>query len=145
MIIYVVLPADENEILGYNTILCIRDSLHLLFKSVPRQAPESNTILTHSQANRRQAHRHRVLRVCLHPLFPPLQPLTHDSLVSLAIDEIIDDGIILETDPTIVVQRVSRAPAQDVDLRRIDLSEQGVNNLAQLGKAKFADWIRQGL
>lgn len=66
-------------------------------------------------------------------------------LVSLAIDEIVDDGIILETDPTIIVQRVSRAPTQDVNLSRIDLSEQGVNNLAQLGKAKLTDWLRQGL
>lgn len=68
-------------------------------------------------------------------------------LVSLAIDEIVDDGIILETDPTIIVQRVSKAPAQDtVDLRRIDpFSEQGVNNLAQFGKAKLTDWLRQGL
>jgi hypothetical protein len=66
-------------------------------------------------------------------------------LVSLAIDEIVDDGIILETDPTIIVQRVSKAPTQDVNLTRIDLSEQGVNNLAQLGKAKLTDWLRQGL
>ncbi|OAA73221.1 coatomer zeta subunit [Cordyceps fumosorosea ARSEF 2679] len=66
-------------------------------------------------------------------------------LVSLAIDEIVDDGIILETDPTIVVQRVSRAPTQDLQVRGIDLSEQGVNNLAQLGKSKLADWLRQGL
>lgn len=66
-------------------------------------------------------------------------------LVSLAIDEIVDDGVILETDPTIIVQRVSRAPAQDVPIGRIDLSEQGVNNLAQLGKSKLADWLRQGL
>ncbi|ATY58424.1 coatomer zeta subunit [Cordyceps militaris] len=66
-------------------------------------------------------------------------------LVSLAIDEIVDDGIILETDPTIVVQRVSRAPTQDLAVGRIDLSEQGVNNLAQLGKSKIADWLRQGL
>ncbi|TQV97227.1 hypothetical protein V2A60_000149 [Cordyceps javanica] len=66
-------------------------------------------------------------------------------LVSLAIDEIVDDGIILETDPTIVVQRVSRAPTQDLQVGRIDLSEQGVNNLAQLGKSKIADWLRQGL
>lgn len=66
-------------------------------------------------------------------------------LVSLAIDEIVDDGIILETDPTIIAQRVSRAPTQDVPLGRIDLSEQGVNNLAQLGKSKLADWLRQGL
>ncbi len=66
-------------------------------------------------------------------------------LVSLAIDEIVDDGIILETDPTIIVQRVSKAPTQDVPMGRIDLSEQGVNNLAQLGKSKLADWLRQGL
>lgn len=60
-------------------------------------------------------------------------------------DEIVDDGIILETDPTIVVQRVSKAPSQDIQVGRIDLSEQGVNNLAQLGKSKLADWLRQGL
>ncbi|KAH7376085.1 clathrin adaptor complex small chain [Plectosphaerella cucumerina] len=111
VMIYTVLPADENEILGYNTILCIRDSLHLLFK----QTVDKRTVVE-----------------------------SYD-LVAMAIDEIVDDGIVLETDPTIIVQRVSKAPAQDVDLRRIDLSEQGVNNLAQLGKAKFADWIRQGL
>ena len=67
-------------------------------------------------------------------------------LVSLAIDEIVDDGIILETDPTIIVQRVSKAPSQDVtQLKGIDLSEQGMNNLAQFGKAKLGDWLRQGL
>ncbi|KKA28660.1 hypothetical protein TD95_004552 [Thielaviopsis punctulata] len=66
-------------------------------------------------------------------------------LVALAIDEIVDDGIVLETDPTIIVHRVSKAPAQDVNIGRIDLSEQGVNNLAQLGRAKLTDWLRQGL
>jgi len=67
-------------------------------------------------------------------------------LVSLAIDEIVDDGIILETDPTIIVQRVSKAPTQDAtQLRQIDLSEQGINNLAQFGKSKLGDWLRQGL
>ena len=72
--------------------------------------------------------------------------LENYDLVSLAVDEIIDDGIILETDPTIIVQRVSKAPTQDVNLSRIDpFSEQGVNNLAQIGKAKLMDWVRQGL
>lgn len=67
-------------------------------------------------------------------------------LVSLALDEIVDDGIILETDPTVIVQRCSRAPTQDaVQLKGIDLSEQGMNNLAQFGKAKLGDWLRQGL
>ncbi|KAK7744780.1 Golgi-to-ER vesicle coat component [Diatrype stigma] len=111
VMMYVVGGVDENEILLYNVILSLRDSLHLLFK----QSVDRRTIIE-----------------------------SYD-LVSLAIDEIVDDGIILETDPTIIVQRVSRAPTQDVNLSRIDLSEQGVNNLAQLGKAKLTDWLRQGL
>ncbi|KAI1248508.1 hypothetical protein MGN70_009707 [Eutypa lata] len=111
VMMYVVGGVDENEILLYNVILSLRDSLHLLFK----QSVDRRTIIE-----------------------------SYD-LVSLAIDEIVDDGIILETDPTIIVQRVSKAPTQDVNLSRIDLSEQGVNNLAQLGKAKLTDWLRQGL
>lgn len=72
--------------------------------------------------------------------------LENYDLLSLVIDEIVDDGIILETDPTIIVGRVSRAPAQDAaQLKGIDLSEQGMNNLAQFGKAKLGDWLRQGL
>ena len=64
-------------------------------------------------------------------------------LVSLAIDEIVDAGIVLETDPSIIVQRCSKAPSQDVSLSRIDpFTEQGVNNLAQIGKAKILEWMR---
>ncbi|KAG0650987.1 putative coatomer subunit zeta [Hyphodiscus hymeniophilus] len=112
VMMYVVGGVDENEIMLYNVILALRDSLHLLFK----QAVDKRTTIENYD------------------------------LLSLAIDEIVDDGIILETDPTIIVQRVSRAPTQDVtNLKSIDLSEQGMNNLAQFGKAKLGDWLRQGL
>ncbi|KAI1431622.1 snare-like protein [Xylaria sp. CBS 124048] len=111
VMMYVVGGPEENEVLLYNVILALRDSLHLLFK----QSVDKRTVVENYD------------------------------LVSLAIDEIVDDGIILETDPTIIVQRVSKAPTQDVNLSRIDLSEQGVNNLAQLGRAKLTDWLRQGL
>jgi len=110
--LYVVGSIDDNEILLYNVLLALRDSLHLLFK----QSVDKRTIIENYD------------------------------LVSLAIDEICDDGVVLETDPTIIVQRCSKAPSQDVNLSRIDpFSEQGVNNLAQLGKAKLTDWLRQGL
>ncbi|KAK3393215.1 Longin-like domain-containing protein [Podospora didyma] len=110
--LYVIGGVDENEILLYNVLLALRDSLHLLFK----QSVDKRTIIENYD------------------------------LVALAIDEIVDDGIPMETDPTIIVQRCSKAPSQDVNIGRIDpFSEQGVNNLAQLGKAKFADWLRQGL
>ncbi|KAH6648588.1 Longin-like domain-containing protein [Truncatella angustata] len=111
VMMYVVGSVNENEVLLYNVILALRDSLHLLFK----QSVDKRTIIENYD------------------------------LVSLAIDEIVDSGIILETDPVVISQRVSKAPTQDVNLSRIDLSEQGVNNLAQLGKAKLTDWLRQGL
>ncbi|KAK0733962.1 Longin-like domain-containing protein [Lasiosphaeria miniovina] len=110
--LYVVGSVDDNEIMLYNVLLALRDSLHLLFK----QSVDKRTTIENYD------------------------------LVSLAIDEIVDEGIPLETDPTIVVQRCSKAPSQDVNLSRIDpFSEQGVNNLAQLGRAKLTDWLRQGL
>lgn len=57
-------------------------------------------------------------------------------LVSLAIDEIVDDGIILETDPVIIATRVSRPPAQDVSTKGIDLSEQGLISALDYFKTK---------
>lgn len=67
-------------------------------------------------------------------------------LVSLAIDEIVDDGIILETDPVIIASRVSRPPAQDMaSVRNIDLSEQGLLNAWEFGKMKLGERLRQGL
>ena len=112
MALYVVGSTEENEILLYNVLLALRDSLHLLFKA----SVDKRTIVENYD------------------------------LVALAVDEIVDDGVVLETDPTIIVQRCSKAPAQDVSFSKIDpFSEQGVNNLAQLGKAKLTDWLRQGL
>ncbi|MCJ1281802.1 Golgi-to-ER vesicle coat component [Xylographa pallens] len=67
-------------------------------------------------------------------------------LVALAIDEIVDDGIILETDPVIIASRVSKPPAQDmVNMKNIDLSEQGLLNVWEFGKQKLAERMRQGL
>jgi hypothetical protein len=67
-------------------------------------------------------------------------------LVSLAVDELVDDGIILETDPVIVASRVSKPPAQDMtSMKNIDLSEQGFLNAWEFGKRQLAERIRQGL
>ena len=65
-------------------------------------------------------------------------------LVALAIDEIIDDGIILETDPVLIASRVSRAPAPDApNMKSIDLSEQGLMNAWEFGKRRLAEGLRQ--
>ncbi|MCJ1243604.1 Golgi-to-ER vesicle coat component [Trapelia coarctata] len=67
-------------------------------------------------------------------------------LVSLAIDEIVDDGIILETDPVIIASRVSKPPQQDMaNIKNIDLSEQGLLNVWEFGKQKLAERMRQAI
>ena len=72
--------------------------------------------------------------------------LENYDLASLAVDEIIDDGIILETDPVVVASRVSRPPAQDVpNMQGIDLSEEGLLKIYQFGKQKLGERLRQGL
>ncbi|CAG8889008.1 unnamed protein product [Penicillium nalgiovense] len=65
-------------------------------------------------------------------------------LVSLTIDETIDDGIILETDPVMIASRVSRAPAADApNMKNIDLTEQGLMNAWEFGKRRLAEGLRQ--
>lgn len=144
VMMYVVGSLDENEIMLYNVILAIRDSLHLLFKCVL-----SSIYLLYLPLESLQRERNRSMRADKNSNRQSVDKRTiveNYDLLSLAIDEIVDDGVILETDPTIIMQRVSRAPAQDVaQLKNIDLSEQGMNNLAQFGKAKLGDWLRQGL
>ncbi|KAK3652210.1 Golgi-to-ER vesicle coat component [Elasticomyces elasticus] len=67
-------------------------------------------------------------------------------LASLCIDEIVDDGIILETDPVVISNRVSRPPAQDApNMQGIDLSEEGLLKIYQFGKQKLGERLRQGL
>ncbi|KAL7267669.1 Golgi-to-ER vesicle coat component [Rhizina undulata] len=72
--------------------------------------------------------------------------LENYDLVSLAIDEIVDDGIILETDPSAISSRVSRPPTHEVaGVKGIDLSEQGLLNAWEFGKKQLAERLRQGL
>ena len=137
--LYVVGSMDDNEVLLYNVILALRDSLHLLFKSVSgtpladKHLGCSKGFADNSTLSRQSVDKRTIIE--------------NYDLVALLVDELVDDGIILETDPTIVVQRCSKAPSQDVvNISSIDpFSEQGVHNLTQLGKAKIADWLRTGL
>jgi len=112
VMLYVVGNVDENEILLYNVVLALRDSLSILLKN----STDKRTIIENYD------------------------------LVTLAIDEIVDDGIVLETDPVIVSTRVSRAPAQDApNMKNIDLSEQGLLNMWEYGRRKAAEAVRNNL
>jgi len=135
VMLYVVGGADENEILLYSVILALRDSLNILLKyAFAKHKPlllnkRTNHLLTH---NRNSVDKRTIIE--------------NYDLVSLAVDEIVDDGIILETDPVVVSSRVSRPPQQDMaSVQGIDLSEEGLMKAWQFGKAKLGERLRQGL
>ncbi|ODV67656.1 snare-like protein [Hyphopichia burtonii NRRL Y-1933] len=71
-------------------------------------------------------------------------------LVSLCIDETIDDGIILEIDPSIIVSRVTNTPSNsaisnDLNLNKIELSEKGLFNALSFASKKIGERLQQGL
>lgn len=68
-------------------------------------------------------------------------------LVALATEEMVDDGVVLETDPGAVIARVSKAPVQQdlANLKGLDLSEQGLLNAWEFGKKQLQERLRQGL
>lgn len=72
-------------------------------------------------------------------------------LVSLCIDETIDDGIILEIDPAIIVSRVTNPrsanniASSDISLNKIDLSEKGLFNALSFASKKIGERLQQGL
>lgn len=131
VMLYVVGSAEENEVLLYNVVLSMRDALGILFKYVSylRSVGVWNLELT-SMFNRGATDKRTIVE--------------NYDLVSLTIDEIIDDGIILETDPVMIASRVSRAPAADApNMKNIDLSEQGLMNAWEFGKRRLAEGLRQ--
>lgn len=65
--------------------------------------------------------------------------------VSIAADETIDDGIILETESSIIAARTSKAPTNEPSLKNIDLSEKGLFNAFNFARGKLAERLQQGL
>lgn len=62
-------------------------------------------------------------------------------LVLLTVDELVDNGIILETDPAAIASRVTKAPDETVAL---DL-DKGLLGAWGFAKSKFQERLQQGL
>ncbi|KAK8153157.1 Longin-like domain-containing protein [Phyllosticta citrichinensis] len=65
--------------------------------------------------------------------------LEHFDMVALAVDEIVDDGIILETDPGAIAARVSQPPVVDIDISEQGLIA-GVKAALSFGKKAFSQY-----
>lgn len=131
VMIYVVGGAEENEVLLYSVVLALRDSLSILLKYV-FSLVMAICAMQSTHSSRNSTDKRTIVE--------------NYDLVSLAIDEIIDDGIILETDPVIIASRVSKAPVQDApNLKNIDLSEEGLMNAWSFGTKKLVEQLRQAM
>ncbi|KAH3680506.1 hypothetical protein WICMUC_000294 [Wickerhamomyces mucosus] len=66
--------------------------------------------------------------------------------VVITIDELIDNGIILETESSALNQRTSNTPTNETpSLKNIDLSEKGLFNAFNFARGKIAERLQQGL
>ncbi|KAK9717124.1 Golgi-to-ER vesicle coat component [Basidiobolus ranarum] len=68
--------------------------------------------------------------------------LDHYDLVTLALDECIDDGIVLEVDPDLIVSRVSKRGTQD--MFDSALTDQTLLQAYQTAKERFAGSFLKG-
>ncbi len=141
VMLYVVGGAEENEQLLFGVVLALRDSLAILLKWVfflasshshSTTPPKGIIVLTRAGGGgARNSTDKRTL-------------IENYDLVSLAIDEIVDDGIILEVDPVIVASRVTRPPLNDgTGVKGIEFSEAGIMNAWEIIKSKGVERIRQ--
>lgn len=80
----------------------------------------------------------------LHGVVDKLTILKNFDLVALAIDETIDDGVILETDSDVVVSRVTNAPRADLDMN-IQLNEKSIFGALSFASKKIGERLQQGL
>ncbi|CCF56477.1 hypothetical protein KAFR_0B01780 [Kazachstania africana CBS 2517] len=65
-------------------------------------------------------------------------------LVYLLIDEIIDNGVILETDPASIASRVTKQPTSDTLNQTLDL-DKGLLGAWGFAKSKLQERLQQGL
>lgn len=66
-------------------------------------------------------------------------------MVCLCIDETIDDGVILEIDPAIIVSRVTNPPSAVSNDMHIDISEKGLFNALSFASKKLSERLQLGL
>lgn len=84
------------------------------------------------------------LEIILNSQMDKISVLEDYDMVVIAIDETIDDGIILETDSNAISSRVTNPPTEDVNNIKIDLSEKGLLSAFNFAKKNISERLQQG-
>ncbi|KAI0273080.1 Longin-like domain-containing protein [Russula aff. rugulosa BPL654] len=124
-----------RDIILYDGHLCVyKHSLDLIFYMLG--GPLENELMLHSALSAFMEAVHLLLRNQVEKR----AVLENLDCVILCLDETIDDGIIVETDPTTIASRVSRPRADTTD---IVINEQTILNAYQTVKEKMQQRIGQ--
>lgn len=82
--------------------------------------------------------------IILHNQLDKRSMLESYDMIVIAIDETVDDGIILETDGNAIAARVTNPPTEDNANIKIDLSEKGLLNAFNFAKKNISERLQQG-
>ncbi|KAH0606400.1 uncharacterized protein LAJ45_09135 [Morchella importuna] len=132
---------SNNDIILYDSRIVVFKAESDVMLYVVGGTEENEMLLWHTLLALRES-----LNLLLRNITDKRTMLENYDIVSLCVDEIVDDGIILETDPATIASRVSRPPKNEVvGMKNLDLSEQGLLNAWEFGKRQLAERLRQGM
>lgn len=134
----------NQDILLYNSHLIVYKQVNDVIFVVVANLEENESLVFSLLSNLTEA-----LTILLDNAVDKMTILDKYDMVSLCIDEAIDDGIILEMDSSVLVSRVTNPPtkliAQNLNLNKIDLSEKGIFNALSFASKKIGERLQQGL
>lgn len=129
---------NSDVILLDGKVICYKNSVDLMIYVVG--SGEENELMLYAVVMAIRESLEMLLRISI----DKRTLLENYDLLGLTVDEIIDDGIVLETDPVTITTRVSRAPVGGENGMPLDFSEKGLLNAYQMAKQKLKDQILQG-
>lgn len=128
---------NSDVIVFDNKVVCYKSSVDLMLYTI--SGTEENELMIYAVVMAIREAMEMLLRVSV----DKRSLLENYDLLSLVVDEVVDDGIVLETDAVTISTRVSRAPTGGENGMPLDFSEKGLMNAYQIAKQKLRDQILQ--
>ncbi|GMM50114.1 coatomer subunit zeta [Starmerella bacillaris] len=111
ILVYIVAPLDENEVLIFQTLTTLRD---VIDNALNHRVDKSNV-------------------------------LDRYDCVALAVDSVVDNGIILSNDSALTSERLTRSADEELTMPTVDFSETGFKSMFDFAKGRLAQAVRHQL
>ncbi|EGV61213.1 Golgi-to-ER vesicle coat component [Yamadazyma tenuis] len=135
----------NQDILLFNSNLVVYKQVNDVLLIIVANLDENESLIYQLLSNLNDS-----LNILLDNTLDKVTILEKYDMVSLCVDEAIDDGVILEIDSSVLVSRVTNPPSgaslgQDLNLNKIDISEKGFLNALSFASKKIGERLQQGL